>query len=418
MWVGNTFVFKGLPPRRQLDISTPPACDENNSRTSRPLDDIMLLEGLNCALLALLLVLLHRLLYSPFSSIQQPSQTSRRHKSRRDASVSSQKTDEHVEISSVEHTSDSESTESDGYTDEERVVYLARKTILEYFKRTRVSDRFGSRKWVPEVEQKVREKLATWDLGISDRVFEKYFATGLDISSTAYRHTTIEAQVQVALCTFCTALFDDGFMGVEKMREFAPRFTAGLPQLHPVLQLFQTTMVNMREVYGPYSSNAMISSVLDFTNSEMFLRESKDMALGTPSSHYIEYIRLKEGFGEAYAGFIWPHATFPDSKKFVQAFPDSMNFINLINDMFSYYKEAKAGETGTYLHTFGKVHGLTEPQVLENIVQQTVIVVERIRAILGDSEEREAWENFAAGYTQFHLYTDRYKLIEIFPEYF
>ncbi len=113
-----------------------------------------------------------------------------------------------------------------------------------------------------------------------------------------------------------------------------------------------------------------------------------------------------------------------------------MNFINLIkcvpiafvpvppltplicSDMFSYYKEAKAGETGTYLHTFGKVHGLNEPQVLENIVQQTVTVVERIRAILGEGEAREAWENFAAGYTQFHLYTDRYKLIEVFPEYF
>lgn len=206
--------------------------------------------------------------------------------------------------------------------DEERVVYLARKTILDYFKRTRVSDRFGSRKYIPEVEKKVREMLQTWDLGISERVFEKYLATGLDISSTAYRHLPIEAQVRVALCTFCTALFDDGFMGEEKMREFGPRFSAGSPQLHPVLQLFQETMVNMRDVYGPYSSNAMISSVLDFANSEMFLRESKDaMTLGAPSKVYIEYIRLKEGFGEAYAAFIWPHAQFPDSKQFVQAFP-------------------------------------------------------------------------------------------------
>ena len=86
--------------------------------------------------------------------------------------------------------------------------------------------------------------------------------------------------------------------------------------------------------------------------------------------------------------------------------------------MFSYYKEAKAGETGTYLHTYGNVHGLTEPEVLESIVEQTVQVVERIRAILGEGEAREAWENFAAGYTQFHLYTARYKLAEIFPEYF
>ena len=61
-------------------------------------------------------------------------------------------------------------------------MYLARKTILDYFKRTRVSDRFGSRKYPQEVEKKVREYLQSWDLGISDRVFEKYLATGLDIS--------------------------------------------------------------------------------------------------------------------------------------------------------------------------------------------------------------------------------------------
>lgn len=78
----------------------------------------------------------------------------------------------------------------------------------------------------------------------------------------------------------------------------------------------------------------------------------------------------------------------------------------------------KAGETGTYLHSYAAVHTQTIPQALRGIVDQTVTVVNRIRAILGEGRARDAWEHFAAGYTQFHLHTDRYKLVEILPEYF
>ena len=87
------------------------------------------------------------------------------------------------------------------------------------------------------------------------------------------------------------------------------------------------------------------------------------------------------------------------------------------SDLFSYYKEAKHGETGTYLHCYGTVHNMTVPEVLQNLVEQTIAVVKRIRTLLGDGIERHCWEEFAAGYTQFHLHTDRYELIDILAEY-
>ncbi|KAI0792639.1 isoprenoid synthase domain-containing protein [Abortiporus biennis] len=174
----------------------------------------------------------------------------------------------------------------------------------------------------------------------------------------------------------------------------------------------------MRKHFSTYSANAIATSFLDYANAELLLRESKDMQLKPSSSTYIEYIRLREGFSEAWAAFIWPESMCPDPKEYVQAFPDAMNFIDLINDIFSYYKEAKAGETMTYVNSYATVHGQNIPQAMRSLVEQTVMVVNRIRDLLGEGRARDAWENFAAGYTQFHLLTPRYRLAEVLPEFF
>ena len=86
--------------------------------------------------------------------------------------------------------------------------------------------------------------------------------------------------------------------------------------------------------------------------------------------------------------------------------------------MFSFYKETKAGETWTYVHNYAKVHGLTIPEALEAVKKEAIAVVYRVRGVLGEGPERDAWESFASGYTQFHLHTARYKLKEILPEFF
>ncbi|KAI0078974.1 terpenoid synthase [Panus rudis PR-1116 ss-1] len=334
------------------------------------------------------------------------------------ASSTLEQADNAVHYDDQEYSSDSDnSSESD--TDELQPAILARDIILQYFKRTGVDKHFSSRQWDPAVEEKVRKTIDSWNLGLSERVYNKYLATGLDIAATAYRHvTSVEVRAYIALNTFCTALFDDGFMGFEAMSAFAPRFFRGQKQMHPALDLFGQNLLDMGKCFTSYGANALVTSAMDFANSEMFLKEGKNMTLIKESAQYVEFIRLKEGFGEAYAIFIWPRDMCPDTKRYIQAFPDTMNFINLINDLFSYYKEAKAGESGTYLHSFGKVRGLTEPEVLQDLVKQTITVVDRIRSLLGEGIERDCWEAFASGYTQFHMHTDRYKLVEVLPEYF
>lgn len=199
---------------------------------------------------------------------------------------------------------------------------MARDIILQYFHKTGVHHRFGSRKAHPDVEKKTREAIESWNLGLADKVREKYTMTGLDIAATAYRHVKpLEVQVCIALNTFCTALFDDGFMGKEAMTAFAPRFHMGVPQMHPVLDLFVQNLRDMNDMFTAYGANALISSCMEFANAEMFLREAKDLRLTPESFQYIEFIRLKEGFGEAYAVFIWPRSMCLDTKAYIQAIP-------------------------------------------------------------------------------------------------
>ncbi|KAI0792632.1 isoprenoid synthase domain-containing protein [Abortiporus biennis] len=173
----------------------------------------------------------------------------------------------------------------------------------------------------------------------------------------------------------------------------------------------------MQPYFSTYSANAIGSSFLEYCNSEMLLRRHKDISLIPDSSRYIEYIRMKEGMAEAYAAFIWPECVCPDLKEYLQALPDAMTFICFVNDILSYYKEAKSGETGGHILSYVKVHNVTEIEALRALIDQTVTIVDRIRVLVVDGEAREAWECFLAGFTQFHLSAERYKLKEIVPEY-
>ncbi|TCD63981.1 terpene cyclase [Steccherinum ochraceum] len=324
------------------------------------------------------------------------------------------KQDMHVDN---DYSSDSDSSSSDD-TEQEDFATLARSAILDYFEKTRVTDFFGTLTPDPEVARRVRERIAEFKSGIPEKVCERYTVTGLDIVATAFRHTPPDAQVLSAICTFCTAAFDDGIVGMEASRQFTQRFIDRLPQLHPLLDLYVDTMVNMRGPYKGYSATAMVANCLDFGNAEMFTREAGALKLGPDSGAYVEYMRMKEGFSDCYACFIWPHETCPDPRRYIQAIYGAANFINLVNDMFSFYKETKAGETWTYIHNYARVNNLTIPQALEKVKEEAVAVVNRIRNILGEGPERDAWESFAAGYTQFHLHTARYQLKEILPEWF
>ncbi|THH32539.1 hypothetical protein EUX98_g1653 [Antrodiella citrinella] len=294
-----------------------------------------------------------------------------------------------------------------------------REIVLDYFKRTGVPNHFGWTGMDPHVKGESLEIAKGWNLGVSDAVLEKYLTVGLVIAITAYRHTPFDVQVAIALYSLCTTMVDDNIMEHEMLRECPMRLFDGRPQLHPILTRLVEALVTMRQHYSTYSSNVITINTMEFINTEMFLRDEGGAEVrGPQATEYVDYVRWNAGIGEAYAAMIWPRAMFPETKTYIQAMPDAIRWICLVNDLMSYYKEAKAGETDNYVSQRMAACGQSSLDTLTDVVNRIVNLGEHIAAVLGDTPEKKAWDVFSGGYTEFHLYTPRYFLKDIVPEYY
>ncbi|KAI0792634.1 isoprenoid synthase domain-containing protein [Abortiporus biennis] len=284
---------------------------------------------------------------------------------------------------------------------------ISRDAILHYLTRVGIIDPFPSSPVRPGVDRIVRDYFSVQKFHDPKNVVEKHIRLGLNMARTSFAFIPCDkVQAQIAKATALGTLFDDAFMGEDAMNEMLPRFFARKPQLHPMLDCFIETMTSgMQPYFSDYSANAIGSSFLEFCNSETFLRRHKQQISFVPdSSLYIEYMRMKDGFAEAFAAFIWPECICPDPTEYVQAMPDAMAFGCLVNDVLSYYKEAtQAGDDGDVM-SYAKVHNITEQEAI-------------VRALVRSERAREAWEGYVYGLTHYHFCTERYKLQEIIPDY-
>ncbi|CAL1716300.1 unnamed protein product [Somion occarium] len=304
--------------------------------------------------------------------------------------------------------------------DAEFAATISRRAILSYLQQTGAAKRFPPRSPPTTVDHTVREVIRSWNLDIPENVYERYIVCGVDIGFAAYQHTPYDLQIAIALFTFCATIFDDRtWLDPKAMREFIPRFCLGQPQLHPLLDRFVESTMNLRKFFPLYTANTICSAVLEYANEEVYCAEDVDQTMLRPGAwQYVEYTRLKSGIPEPYAIGIWPSSVCSDLKEYVQAIPEALLFINHVNDLFSFYKETLEGDRGNYINQYALVHERSTSEAVSDLVDKLVSVAENVRNILGDGSAREAWEDFVSGYTHFHLYCPRYKLAGILPEYF
>ena len=88
------------------------------------------------------------------------------------------------------------------------------------------------------------------------------------------------------------------------------------------------------------------------------------------------------------------------------------------SDLFSFYKEALAGDDGNFVSRYARIHGKTPYEALDDVVDRLILRDETVRAILGIGMARDAWDSFTAGFTQFHILSPRYRLHEVIPEFY
>ena len=115
----------------------------------------------------------------------------------------------------------------------------------------------------------------TYKLGLCDDQFRKYGEVGLNMAVTAYRHTSSDLQVLIALYTALVTLTDDDILPTEIISTFPQRFFDNLPQLHPVLSGLTKVLTTIREYFAPFSAAIITTASVDFIGAEMLVRDEE-----------------------------------------------------------------------------------------------------------------------------------------------
>ena len=90
--------------------------------------------------------------------------------------------------------------------------------------------------------------------------------------------------------------------------------------------------------------------------------------------------------------------------------------ITACSDLYSFYKEEKAGEKDNLISQLAAINRQTPLRAFRDLADKALQLDLRIKEILGDTPERKTWESFTAGYAEYHMQTPRYRLREIMPE--
>lgn len=83
------------------------------------------------------------------------------------------------------------------------------------------------------------------------------------------------------------------------------------------------------------------------------------------------------------------------------------------SDILSFYKEELEDDTSSYIHARARTTNTSPYEILQEVIDEVVAAVERIRRLLGEGPARDAWDSFESGYIQFHLEAPRYRLGDI-----
>ena len=95
----------------------------------------------------------------------------------------------------------------------------------------------------------------------------------------------------------------------------------GAPQLHPALDFLVDNLRSMPDYFPRHAAQMISVSTLNFINRTLFDTERADSSLSRSAMQYVEWTRIKDGIGTAFAMFIWDKFDFPHAISYIQAVP-------------------------------------------------------------------------------------------------
>lgn len=204
---------------------------------------------------------------------------------------------------------------------------MARRSVIEFFQRTKISMRHHHWTVDPtgEVDRRFMEQLNSWTtFDFTANKFARARQTSVCVATTMFGHTHIDAQVQIALYSLLAGCVDDLEIDDQALEEFAPRISRGSPQLHPILDLLVEIVRLMPNCYPSYSATAIFAGTVQFVNSTLFDRKCEgeiQMPLQMDALPFIRYKRARNSLGEVYNLFAWDKFNYPDITAHIQILP-------------------------------------------------------------------------------------------------
>ncbi|KAF5551088.1 longiborneol synthase [Fusarium napiforme] len=203
---------------------------------------------------------------------------------------------------------------------------------------------------------------------------------------------------------------------LDELSMFHERFYADEKQPIPLLQAWADLMKLTFEYWDPVVANFIVTASLNFLNSNALetRKEFHQIERTKAGRNWAWFLREKDGVGEAYAWFTFPKALCSDISLFLEVVPDISIWIGLTNDVLSFYKEEKAGETHNYIHNRAWYEDKGPHSVFEEIVDEITTKVQKMRLVLKDREPYlKLLNSHLLGYIAFHKLNSRYRLWEV-----
>lgn len=172
------------------------------------------------------------------------------------------------------------------------------------------------------VGKRTRDEIQTWKTwDFTAPQYERAILTSICVATTMFGHTHIETQIHLSLFSLLAGCVDDLEIDPVALESFVERMSAGLPQLHPVLELLVEKLKRMADYYPSYSATAIFAGTVQFINATLFDKRSHLMPLRPTSLPYIRYKRARNSLGEVYGLFAWDKFNFPDVSAHIQILP-------------------------------------------------------------------------------------------------
>jgi trichodiene synthase len=210
---------------------------------------------------------------------------------------------------------------------------------------------------------------------------------------------------------------DDPFLGHSHLMDsFTLDLLRGKGQLHPRFRSLFRFFPDLLRCYGRFSQLTMLKSTLELIQG--FWIESLQFRGFPGSSDYPMFLRRLNGLGDFSGATLFPVVQFDEAGQFediATVIAQIEPIVSLVNDLFSFYKEASAEEI-CLVNNICITEGLGAEQVLRRVVDDSVSAVRKLTGVLESRQSTDVLKtvnDFVRGYIRWHLCDERYRMKEL-----